>query len=904
MELFLAALEVEGAARDEVVAGIEPADVRERVQRLLEAHAALGDRDPFAIASSGTADPRVIGLRFDGLEIVGELGRGGMGVVYEAQQQTPSRRVALKTLAIGQSDDASQRRLEREAETLARLAHPGIAQVYGCGRAGALGGVPYLVMERVDGIHVDAFCRRHELGVSARLELLAAICDAVGHAHDQRVVHRDLKPQNVLVQRDGSPKVLDFGIARVTDANTAASLLTRTGQLLGTLAYMAPEQLHGPSSGATEPRVDVYALGVMGYELLAGRLPIEIPDLPLASAVRRLAELEPEPLSRAVPALRGDVDVVIGKAIDREPGRRYADANALAGDLRRIVENQPVSARAPSAAYQLTKFVRRHRGLCAAIVAIIAALTVGLAWALIERGQARHNEIQAERAAEREAARATAMARTVDLLHDLLATTTPEVHGGSEASLTEVVDDIAATVDNHYADQPFLLGNVHLLLVEPLYSRGESTRAAHHLARAQTELGRSELTGDRERILLALAESWVARAESRFDAAVAAGRDAWTRCAGEADPRLRRRVLLAVCSLMTRLRADLDWMVPSLESELAAIDDTAPAFASLQRGLALLLDAQERHEDALRAWDRCIEVGRRDHDAMSLATALQNKALLFLRLSRPTEAVPIAEEALAIYREMFSDRSHPKLGMAIDNLASALHDAGQLDRALALHEEAEALFRALYPGAHLDLAVCLTEQGRALASARQVDDARHKLEEAVAMFEELEAHPLPQHAAALEHLTGLDAFDRSDPVRIERARRAVEMRRAIHGDTHILVARALECLAQAQLVAGDIDGSEAAGRECLEIRLAEYGEADWRTWAVGLCVWLPLARRGEFEDAAALIERAIAAGRAAPTPWREWIDAWYAHLVEVRRLQGDDELREAAEAAWREVLGR
>ncbi|MCR9246932.1 MAG: protein kinase [bacterium] len=905
MELFLAALEKTDAERAAFVADIEPPALRARIERLLDAHDDLDDRDPLAVAT-GTSDPRVVGLEFDGFRILSELGRGGMGVVYEAQQATPKRRVAIKTLPLGRGDADSQRRLEREAATLARLSHPGIAQVHGCGHTAALGGVPYLVMERVDGVHLDAFCRQHNLSVRERLELLATVCDAVGHAHDQRIVHRDLKPQNVLVQHDGTPKVLDFGIARHDDAQSH-SLLTRTGQVLGTLAYMAPEQLAiDADAPSTDARSDVYALGVIGYEMLSGRLPIAVPDTSLPNALRTLVECEPESLGKVVPPLRGDVDLLIGKAIDRDAARRYADANAMARDLRRFLANEPVAARAPSRTYQVRKFVQRHRGLCTAVAAVVLTLTLGLAWALVERGRSQSAQADAEVSASREQLRARAMARTVDFVHSLLAATTPEEHGGASPTLEETVDALSETIESEFGDDSFASGNVHLLLVEPLHARGQSKRAAHHLAQARAALLRSELTGDRERTLLALGESWVLRSESRLDDAIAAGQRAWESCNREhdRDGRLRRRVLRALCPLLTSVRRDLAWAEARLREELATLPPGLPVALDLQNELARVLDARERHDEALTVLRATVAAERsRPSRSVALAIALQNEALLLQRLDRAREAIAPAEEALTIYREVFADRPHTKLALAIDNLATVRHDTGDLEGALTLFAEAEELLRSIHDEPHVDLAVCLTEFGRALASAQRRGEARARLEEACNTFESLGNEPTPQHAAALEHLGMIDGVERSSPERIAQARRAVAMRRSIHGENHFLVARALECLAYACIANGDFENAEAAGRECQALRAAKYGERDWRTWSAGFCVWLPMARRGELDAAAALIERALPSVVDDPARHHGWIDAWYTHLIEIHKLRKDEDAQKAAVATRRSVLG-
>lgn len=311
--------------------------------------------------------------------ILGKLGVGGMGIVYEAVQETLQRTVALKVLRAGVLSAQAERRFEYESEFLGRLQHPGIARIYDSGRAEtAFGSQPYFAMELVIGESLTAHADRLELSARARIELLARVADAVQHAHQQGVVHRDLKPDNVLVDETGQPKILDFGIARAVDADLQRTTLeTHVGQILGTLAYMSPEQAAGDPA-AIDLRTDVYALGVLLYELLAGRLPLEVSDRGLAEAVRVIQEEQPRRLSTVHASLRGDVDTIVGTALAKEKERRYVSAAALAEDLRRFLRDEPIAARPASQLYVLGKFVRRNKVVVAATGAVLLSLVGGL----------------------------------------------------------------------------------------------------------------------------------------------------------------------------------------------------------------------------------------------------------------------------------------------------------------------------------------------------------------------------------------------------------------------------------------------------------------------------------------------------------------------------------------------
>jgi eukaryotic-like serine/threonine-protein kinase len=302
-------------------------------------------------------------------------GEGGMGTVYEAEQDNPRRTVALKVIRPGLVSPELVKRFNHEAQILARLQHSGIAQVYEAGMGE--NGQPFFAMEFIRGMPLDEYARSRGLDAVARLELLARVCDAVQHAHEKGVIHRDLKPGNILVDETGGPKVLDFGVARVTatDLLTSASR-TQAGQLLGTLGYMSPEQIAADPAGL-DARSDVYTLGVILFELLVHRLPYQLEQLPAHQAARVIQQQEPSRLGSIDTLYRGDVEILVGKALEKDKTRRYASAGDLASDIRRYLRGEAILARPASALYQLRKFARRNRALVAGASGIFAALLVG-----------------------------------------------------------------------------------------------------------------------------------------------------------------------------------------------------------------------------------------------------------------------------------------------------------------------------------------------------------------------------------------------------------------------------------------------------------------------------------------------------------------------------------------------
>jgi len=307
--------------------------------------------------------------------ILREIGRGGMGVVYEAEQPNPRRAVALKVIRPGFVSASALRRFDLEATVLGRLKHPGIAQIYEAGTAATAEGVqPFFAMEFVGGQPLDQYIKQRELRPRQSLELMAQICDAVHYAHQQGVIHRDLKPANILVNDEAQPKILDFGVARVTDSDLQATTLqTNVGVIVGTLLYMSPEQV-GADPNELDIRSDVYSLGVIAYQMLSGSPPYDLSRRMLSEAVRVICEEEPTPMSTTNRIFRGDIETIVATAMSKDKTRRYGSAAELAADIRRYLRNEPILARPPSAIYNLRLFTRRHKALVSSVLGVVATI--------------------------------------------------------------------------------------------------------------------------------------------------------------------------------------------------------------------------------------------------------------------------------------------------------------------------------------------------------------------------------------------------------------------------------------------------------------------------------------------------------------------------------------------------
>jgi tetratricopeptide (TPR) repeat protein len=486
--VFLAAGEREGAELTAFVEGqcAGDAELAAEVRALLALERKPDPRlERPALASlvpvqrPGSEHPEQIG----DFRILGVLGAGGMGVVYEAEQSNPRRRVALKLLRSPFASDEERRRFEHEGRALAWLNHPGIATVYATGSADAgFGPQAYIAMELVRGERLDHYAARARLDTAARLELLARLCDAVHHAHQKGVIHRDLKPGNILVDGSGQPKILDFGVARVEGGEIdSVTRHTSAGALLGTLPYMSPEQVLADPA-RIDVRTDVYALGVIGYELLTGKRPLDVAARALPEAIRTIVSDEPTSLGLVDRRLRGDVETIVHKALAKEKERRYGSAAELADDFRRYLASEPIRARRASRSYQFRRFARRNRVLVGGIAAVFVVLLAGAITstalyfekeeqraAATKRGEELANALAAaeanleralgaERLAEQEEGRARTEAETAQAVTDYLVTlfeyANPEGGSAREITAIEMLDQGVERIRGQFQDQP------------------------------------------------------------------------------------------------------------------------------------------------------------------------------------------------------------------------------------------------------------------------------------------------------------------------------------------------------------------------------------------------------------------------------------------------------------------
>ncbi|MEM7754156.1 MAG: serine/threonine-protein kinase [Planctomycetota bacterium] len=693
------------------------------------------------------------------------LGEGGMGSVYLATQERPARQVALKLVKSEFSSDRALRRFELEAETLGRLRHPGIAQIF---EAGLHEGRPFFAMEYVEGLTLTEYAEAKKLGMRERLKLIAQVAAAVQHAHQQGVIHRDLKPGNIMVTeveadhgRVPQPKVLDFGVAKVTESDIRATTLqTDIGQLVGTVPYMSPEQAGGDPK-AVDTRSDVYALGVVAFELLTGRLPHDLTNRLVHEAVRIIREDEPSRLSSIDKALRGDIETIIAKALEKEPARRYESASALAGDIGRYLDDQPIQARPASTWYQVRKFSQRNRALVGGVAATIIVLVAGVIGTTLfavradaARADADQSAAQAETALEAQTMALeeadTARAKTAEALEaereraaqlrqvsdfrakqferldpaamgaDLETWLLRSVPGaerdgvadaiegvnfvdiGLDALLTHVFEPSMETIDAEFQDQPLVRAEL-----------------LHSLGRTMVDLGLQEAAkAPIERSHSIRLAQLGADAPDTLASDTARGRLLWL----QGDAEQAEVIFRDVLERAQRALGMHD------EISLLALSNLGSALLSQNR----MDEAEAVFREALEGRERLLGETHRD----TLAAMNQMGGLAYQRGDYAV-AEKLLRAALIGYREVLGEE-HPDTLDALSNLAAALFTQGRPDEAEPLMRQAlELSLRTLgerHPGtlgAQNSLAALYRSKGDLAESSRLYLQVLEGMEQAV-----------------------------------------------------------------------------------------------------------------------------------------------------------------------------
>ena len=715
--------------------------------------------------------------------ILDELGQGGMGVVYHAERDDVGLRVALKLIQEGRSTPERRYRFQYEQRILARLNHPHIARLYDAGITkageGSSGGRLYFAMEYVEGQTITDYCDAHRLDIDERLKLFETVCEAVHHAHQNLVVHRDLKPSNILVTREGTVKLLDFGIAKLMDEEIeGGGLLSQTGQRPMTPAYASPEQVRGqPITTAS----DVYSLGVLLFELLTGRRPYQLPSRVRHEIERIICEEEPVRPSTAVrrtetietgdttttivpgdvsmrratspgelkQRLVGDLDNMVLMAMRKEPQRRYMSAEALAEDVDRHLRGLPVLAHEDALGYRISKFIRRHKvGAWTGTLVVLLLTTVVVFYTLRltqERNRAREEAAKAQ--------------EVTQFLVDLFKLADPGEVRGAAITVREVLDHAPNTLAQTLPDQPA----IHATLLDAigrvyqnigLYTRADTLlEQAYHLR--QTTLG-----------------------EQHPDALTSLEHQAWLEVElGQFDT--ADSLFRTVLTIRREIHSDDPYA-------------TGPTL----NGLGRTLREKGEYEEAATILRDALELEQTYGDAQGLgASAIQdNLAGALYELGRIDEAEQMYREALTI-RELHLDPTHPDLGETMNNLAEVYDQMGQYDASADLYRKAVAIQRRIHPDGHPDLAAALN--GLAGVSKRlgdfEVADTLYRETASILRSSFGDEHPFV--AITINNLATLQR-DKGDLEAAEPlAREALTRFRAVFGDEHPNVAVAINNLA-------------------------------------------------------------------------------------------------------------
>ena len=651
--------------------------------------------------------------------IVGLLGQGGMGRVFEAEQTEPVRRtVALKLARAGLSFEVARERFLAERQALAVLDHPNIAKVFDAGSTES--GQLWFAMERVQGVPITDWVREQRLALNARIALFLPICEAVQHAHQKGLIHRDLKPSNLLVvggKGTGQPRVIDFGIAKAIDQLDRDQVFaTRVGEAVGTPEYMSPEQA---SLGEMDidTRSDVYALGLVLYQLLTGRLPIDPQTLESASfgeLCRRVRDDAVIPPSRQLANpdglidrrdLRGDLDLVVLKALAKDRGQRYESAAALADDLRRFLGHQPVLAAPPSLRYRMAKFVRRNRVAVAATAIVALALVTSTVVAGLGLLEARESERKALLAAtQAEQARQVAES-TSEFLVDLFTSADPRAQAGDVLTARDLLERGVERVDA-LADQP-----------------GVQAQLLHTLGDVSWSLGNFET------------------AEVLLQRALA------MRASGEAGDDLSEAILLNRLSGLDRDRSDLDEARRKLEQALALLEgigmaDSRQASNALNN-LGIVLQRMNRLDEATVVFERALAIlesqadqpnGQDDAWRSNIPNLRLNISGVYFARGDFAQARDVAMAALPLMEELYS-AEHTYLGTANNNIGRFHAMLGDLDPALGHAQRAVAINRAALGPEHPTLADNLLGLGQVLLRLGRFDEAEQALLESLSIYQ-------------------------------------------------------------------------------------------------------------------------------------------------------------------------
>jgi serine/threonine protein kinase len=740
-------------------------------------------------------------------KLLEQIGEGGCGIVYVAEQEEPvRRRVALKVIKLGMDTRQVIARFEAERQALALMDHPNIAKVLDAGATET--GRPYFVMELVKGISIIRYCDENRMDTQGRLKLFIQVCQAIQHAHQKGIIHRDIKPSNILVaDHDGTPvpKIIDFGIAKATTDQrlTDKTLYTALEQFIGTPAYMSPEQ--AKLSGLDiDTRSDIYSLGVLLYELLTGKVPFEPKELAEAGleemrriirekdAVRpstRLSTLElAERTSIAqrrltdapklIHLIRGDLDWIVMKCLEKDRSRRYETANGLGRDIERYLSNQPVMARPPSKSYRLGKLIRRNKLAFAAFGAVAAALVIGLAvssWLFVrERG--------ARRQTRAETAKSQAVAR---LLADTLGGVDPSVARGMDTALLKMIlTNASQRIGQELAGQPEAEADIRVVLGKTLWAIGQLSNALAQTQEA-VRLRRKCLGPTNDAVADALAHEGAVLYElGDMSSAERIGKEA-----------------------LAMREAVLGPDDPKVASSLNNVGN------ALWHQTNKLAEAEQMHRRALLVRKKVLPADHPDilQSAFNLAT------VLFLQ-GDCDGAETSFREALAKAKKIFGGPDHPGACFIENNLAKTLASNGEAEESQALHQKVLSSRQKLYGGDHGYIAESMTQLAVVTAALGDPQAAERLLRDALAMQSRLGMEGHSERADTLLDLGAVLMQKGAFAAAETNFQAALRLRQGIFGLEHPELSDPLDALALLKVGAGDLESAEKLVSDALRFK--------------------------------------------------------------------------------------
>lgn len=821
---------------DEVMPRLDDASDRDRLRT--QVIRLIADRSRHAAGAASASLPMEFPA-IAGYEIIDWLGRGGMGMVYEAYQVSTGRRVAIKVLLDSAvADSGARRRFEREVELVARLQHPDIVPVID---SGVHVGKYYLVMDYIDGRPLDRAVHDDRSSPRDILRLVARIARAVDYAHQRGVLHRDLKPTNILVDRDGAPHLLDFGLAKaILPSDVAAPVemsLSEPGGFVGTLGYAAPEQVAGAHQEVSV-RSDVYSLGAVAYSLLTGKLPVSARG-PIHDVLSNIRSRDPDVPSVVEPRLDRDIDALLLKALEKSPSARYATAADFADDIERYLRHEPIGARRLGAFGRLVRWVRRRPAVAAAICIVSVALLVsGILLVRFMREQSRR--------AAAEAARGAAYAFVLENLRSAAdpnqAARGDVLRGAGRTIALERIHATAAQLEAAGAADDVFRAHVLQELGRGYMQCAMYDRAAECLTAAQAafavsgpdssargwdvehdiallEMARGDYASARDRMtkLLREMERSERPAGGLFFAQVC-NNLAWaTKELGEYEP-ARRRYQAAL-----ELRRELDDRMGMAETfnDLAQLERSAGSFAA----------AVTAFEQALRIR---LEIFGENHTATAATQAGLGSTLR--QLDRMADAEPYLRAALRT-RERILGSEHPETIVSMNELGLWLLDSNQFAQAEPLLREALRLRRDVDGATHRRVAASLTNLGLVLAALDRFDEARGEFEEALSIYEGRGEADLPDAIRARLHLGSLERRAGRPAIAAHTAliaRAAAEKHDAATGRTLVAAARLLH--GRAVLSLGDVPAAREELQTAVDLHALIPDLPPWRLQLAQLCL--------------------------------------------------------------------